>query len=277
MTFSTLISAKELHQHLDLNNWVVIDCRFSLGDTEGGRNNYLKNHIPNAIYAHLDTDLSAPIIPNQTGRHPLPTIEKMTKLFSKWGINDDTQVVAYDDRGGGIAARLWWMLQSLGHEKVAVLDGGWQHWEENNLPTDSGIITPLLKQFEAKPKTNQFVNRNFVEQMIEDKKDDFLLIDSRAAKRYRGETEPIDFKAGHIPTAVNMPFAENLDADGLFLSKEKLHNRFEKIKATTPSEKMIFYCGSGVTACHNLLAMKHAGLGNGRLYVGSWSEWIQHH
>ncbi|MGB0931544.1 MAG: sulfurtransferase [Chitinophagales bacterium] len=277
MTFSTLISAKQTYQHLDHDNWVIIDCRFSLGDSEGGRKNYIQNHIPNAVYAHLDTDLSAPIIPQQTGRHPLPSIEKMVELFSKFGIGSNTQVVAYDDRGGGIAARLWWMLQSLGHEQVAVLDGGWQHWVASGFPTDSDISLPFYQAFEAKPKVERFVDRHFIEQIIEDERGEFLLIDSRAAKRYRGEIEPIDFKAGHIPTAVNMPFAENLGTDGLFLSKDELQKRFSEVNASTPSEKMVFYCGSGVTACHNLLAMQHAGLGTGKLYVGSWSEWIQYH
>lgn len=277
MTFSTLISPKQTYQHLDHDNWVIIDCRFSSGDAEGGRKNYFKNHIPNAIYAHLDTDLSAPIIPQQTGRHPLPSIEKMVTLFSRFGIGSNTQVVAYDDRGGGIAARLWWMLQSLGHEKVAVLDGGWQYWVANDFPTDSDTVLPFHQSFEAEPKMEKFVDRHFVERIIEGEKDDFLLIDSRAAQRYRGEIEPIDFKAGHIPTAVNMPFTENLGADGLFLSKDELKQRFGEVRASTPSEKMVFYCGSGVTACHNLLAMKHADLGTGKLYVGSWSEWIEHH
>ncbi len=277
MTYSTLITALQLQEHLDHNNWVIVDCRFSLADTEAGRNDYFKSHIPNAIYAHLDRDLSAPIVLQKTGRHPLPSIEKTVELFSSWGIDSETQVVVYDDKGGGIAARLWWMLQYLGHEKVAALDGGWQHWTAMNYPLSAEVPIPIHRHFVAQPQEDRLVNRQFVEGMIEGKKECGVLIDSRAAERYRGEVEPIDFKAGHIPSAVNLPFSENLGLDGLFLSKEQLKQRFEKVKADTPIEEMVFYCGSGVTACHNLLALKHAGLGEGKLYVGSWSEWINYH
>ncbi|MFK7905003.1 MAG: sulfurtransferase [Chitinophagales bacterium] len=274
MTFSSLIPAKSLHQNLQEENWVIVDCRFSLGDKEGGRKAYHKSHLPNAVYAHLDKDLSSPIIPKKTGRHPLPSVEKMVELFSTWGIGEDTQVVVYDDRGGAIAARLWWMLQYLGHEKVAVLDGAWQHWVAQNLPTTDQTSNPIPQKFVAKLNANRLVDIDFVKESVEGKKDGFLLVDSRAAERYRGEVEPIDFRAGHIPTAVSAPFAENLGADGLLLPKKHLQQRFETLKGETPAEKMVFYCGSGVTACHNLLAMKHAGLGDARLYVGSWSEWI---
>ena len=276
MTYNTIISAKELHQNLHQENWVIVDCRFSLADKEGERKAYHQNHIPNAHYAHLDDDLSSPIIPQKTGRHPLPDLQQMTELFSNWGIDQNTQVVVYDDRGGAIAARLWWMLQWLGHEKVAVLDGAWQAWTAQNLPITSSLPTSIPKQFVAKPQAEKLVDTEFIQNLIAANQSDFLLVDSRAAERYRGEFEPIDFRAGHIPTAVNAPFAENLGADGLFLPKERLQQRFMKLKGKTPSNQTVFYCGSGVTACHNLLAMNHADLGHGKLYVGSWSEWIEH-
>ncbi|MEZ4885116.1 MAG: sulfurtransferase [Chitinophagales bacterium] len=275
MTYSTLISAQELNANMSDENWVIIDCRFSLADTEYGKNAYHQSHIPNALYAHLDKDLSSPIIPQKTGRHPLPSTEKIVEMFSNWGISNDTQVVVYDDKGGGIAARLWWMLQWLGHEKVAVLDGAWQHWLAANYPTTAIITPPKRRVFTPKLQAERMVALDFVEKTVEG--NDYLLIDSRAAERYRGEVEPIDFRAGHIPTAINAPFAENLGVDGLFLSKLQLQQRFDDLQAGIPSENTIFYCGSGVTACHNLLALKHAGLGNGKLYIGSWSEWINHH
>lgn len=270
--FKTLINASELGALINQPNVVIIDCRFSLADTESGRNDYLESHISTAQYAHLDDDLSGEIIKGITGRHPFPTIPKITDLCSQWGIDEDTQVIAYDQGHGGIAARLWFMLKWLGHEKVAVLNGGWKYWQIVNGATDSIIPTFASKKFVPNPNQQLLVNVQFMEQHVGDAA--FLYVDSRAAKRYRGEEEPIDPIAGHIPSAISVPFAENLGEDGLFLSKAILTKRFQTILANQPIEKTIFYCGSGVTACHNLLAVHHIGKTSALLFPGSWSEWI---
>lgn len=270
--FTTLISATELKSILNQSNVVIMDCRFSLADKEGGRKDYQLSHIPNAQYAHLDDDLSGAIIKGETGRHPLPSVEKITTLLTKWGIDENTQVIAYDQGHGGIAARLWFMLKWLGHENVAVLNGGWKHWQTIKGITDSTIPKVLPKAFKPNPNTDLIVDVQFMEENVGHA--DWLYVDSRGAKRYRGEEEPIDPIAGHIPSAISAPFAENLGADGLFLDKENLTQRFEKVLTTNAPEKAIFYCGSGVTACHNLLAMHHIGKTGSLLYPGSWSEWI---
>jgi len=270
--FTTIISASELTNILNQPNLVIIDCRFSLADTESGRNDYKKSHIPTAYYAHLDNDLSGEIIKGKTGRHPFPSIPKITKLLTNWGIDENTQVVAYDQGHGGIAARLWFMLKWLGHEKVAVLNGGWKYWETINGETSAVIPNSTPKEFKPNSRPNLLVDVAFMEQNLGNAA--LLYVDSRGAKRYRGEEEPIDPVAGHIPSAISAPFAENLGADGLFLDKESLTKRFEGILKNQASDQTIFYCGSGVTACHNLLAMHHIGKTDALLFPGSWSEWI---
>lgn len=270
--YTDIISALSLSTHLKDVHWRIIDCRFSLADTEAGRRDFNQNHISGAVYAHLDDDLSGEIIKGKTGRHPLPEIEKIVEQFSVWGINEKTQVIVYDDKGGAIAARLWWMLRWLGHERVAVLDGGWQEWLKNELPTDNETIDRQTRFFEAKVKPEMTFNFEQIDKLKQ--VDDFLLVDSRAAIRYRGEEEPIDPIAGHVPGAINLPFAENLGSNGLMKSREVLKERFLKEINDIPPEQTAFYCGSGVTACYNLLAYHYAGLGNARLYPGSWSEWI---
>lgn len=271
--YTTLISCKKLQQYLGRPDWVIVDCRFSLADTESGRRAYAQSHIPGAYYAHLDDDLSGSIIPGKTGRHPLPSVEAAAKLFSSWGIGPRTQVVAYDDMSGAIAARLWWMLRWLGHDQVAVLEGGWPAWQKAALPTDDQ--SPLKKnegRFIAKVQNRLFADADFVEQVRLDPQ--YRVVDSRTSERYRGEKEPIDPIAGHIPGALNYPHPGNVTPDGNWLSSENLRTRFQNLLGDTPSENVIFYCGSGVTACRNLLAFKHAGIGEGKLYAGSWSEWI---
>ena len=271
MPYTTLISAQELLQELD-NTIVIIDCRFSLADTEQGRRDYATDHIPSAIYAHLDQDLSGEIIAGHTSRHPLPSVDYLTKLFSAWGIDETVQVVAYDDKAGAIAARLWWMLRWLGHEKVAVLDGGWPYWYKHNFPVSSAEPNPKSRVFKPIVNSHQLVDVAFVDKIREDHS--FKLVDSRTKPRYQGLEEPIDPVAGHIPGAVNAPFPENVNEQGLLHTSQDLYNRFTAILGGHNPEEAIFYCGSGVTACHNLLAMAHAGLGHGKLYAGSWSEWI---
>lgn len=272
MNYTTLISCLELAERLEDERWIVVDCRFSLGDPERGRIDYGKAHIPGAVYAHLDEDLSGPVIPGKTGRHPLPTTQDMIDRFGRWGIGPGVQVVAYDDAGGGIAARLWWMLQFLGHDAVAVLDGGWPRWERLGLPTRGGVEASEPRPFTARPRADWIVDAETVDRLRAHPR--WRLVDAREGERYRGEVEPIDPVAGHIPGAVSAPFKENLHEDGLFREPEDLRRRFESVIGDTPADHVISYCGSGVTAAHNLLAMAHAGLGHARLYPGSWSEWL---
>lgn len=270
MRYTTLISAAELTRHLEDPDWAIVDCRFSLADTEQGRRDYVAGHIPSAVYAHLDEDLSGPIVPGKTGRHPLPTPEEFSRTLSGWGIDSSVQVVAYDASGGSIAARLWWMLRWLGHE-AAVLDGGWKNWQTEAKQYAKGLEERSERAFAHTVSESLVASASDVLTTMDDPS--VTLIDCRGADRYRGENETIDPVAGHIPGALSLPYVENLAEDGLFLPRELLRERFERVMSAEP-ERTIFYCGSGVTAAHNVLAMAHAGLGDARLYAGSWSEWI---
>lgn len=272
MTYTTLISTNELALHLGDPDWAIFDCRFSLADPERGRRDCLHEHIPGAIYAHLNEDLSSPIVPGFTGRHPLPTLEFTAQKFGQWGIDDRVQVVAYDDNGGGIAARLWWMLRWLGHDAVAVLDGDWRKWKNEGRPVGNNLEARPARAFVPRPRMDLLITTAEVESRMQDA--GYKLFDARAADRYRGENETIDPIAGHIPGAISAPYPDNLNPDGTFRPQEELRARFEALLGDVPAEHSAFYCGSGVTAAHNLLALKLAGLGDARLYVGSWSEWI---
>jgi len=269
---TTLISTQKLADHQQDPTWVIIDCRFSLDDTERGRQDYEHAHIPGAIYAHLDQDLSGNIVPGKTGRHPLPDVEAMATRLGNWGIGPGVQVVAYDDAGGAIAARIWWLLVWLGHDAVAVLDGGWLHWMRENRDTQRGIDSRPPQKFIPRERPEMWVTAADVERILQDPNG--RLIDSRTLDRYRGQNETLDPVAGHIPGAICLPYPVNLDEKGLFLLKDQLQSRFTNTLEETPPEAAVFYCGSGVTAAHNLLAMAYGGLGLGRLYAGSWSEWI---
>lgn len=272
MTYQTMIDCEALERGL-AQGWRIVDCRFSLADTERGRRAYLESHIPGAVYAHLDEDLSGPIVKGLTGRHPWPSVQAATALFSSWGIDAQTQVVAYDDAGGAIAARLWWMLRWLGHDPVAVLDGGFPAWQAAGLPVVSGVQMPEApKAFQPHPRPEMIADSNRVDAIRQDP--EYVLIDARGEKRFTGEEEPIDPVAGHIPGAKSLPFPGNLDASGFFLPAPNLATRFKKILDGRPPGKAVIYCGSGVTATHNLLAMRHVGLGDGCLYTESWSGWI---
>ena len=272
MPYTTLINATELRSRLEEPDWRVIDCRFDLAETEAGRRAYQAGHIPGALYAHLDEDLSGPIIPGQTGRHPLPPVETLARTFSSWGIDDRVQVVAYDALNGAVAARLWWLLRWLGHEAVAVLNGGWQGWQAEGHPVSAEKPVQPARTFTPRPRLELLANVTDI--LATRDNPAYRLFDARSADRYRGENETLDPVAGHIPGAISAPFAENLDAQGHFLPKAALQARFQDLLGTVPPERAIFYCGSGVTAAHNLLALAHADLGEGRLYAGSWSEWI---
>lgn len=265
--FSTLIDLEILERNLDRDNWVIVDCRFSLEDTEAGRQAYEKAHIPGAVYGHLDDDLCGPPL-TDLGRHPLPTPEAMTALFSLMGIEAKTQVVVYDDANGAISSRLWWMLRYMGYDAAAVLNGGWQVWEEANHPVHSGVEVNSLAQFNGAPQEGWLVTLSDLGNLP-------LLVDSRAPERYRGETESIDPRAGHIPGAINYFYQLNWDENDRYLPRHVLRERFEKFLGNATAEETTFHCGSGVTACANILALAYAGLGYGRLYIGSWSEWCR--
>lgn len=262
--YRTLVDAATLAQLLEDADWVVVDCRFDLSDTAAGRRSYAQGHIPGAVYAHLDDDLSGPPVTDH-GRHPLPTPAALTALFGRLGIDARKQVVAYDSLNGGIAARLWWMLRYMGHEATAVLDGGWAAWEAAGLPVRAGVEENAPALFTGHPRREWLVTVDAVATRP-------LLIDSRDPQRYRGELEPIDPQPGHIPGAINYFFQDNW-AEGRYLPPEVLRARLTAVLGEVAPEEATFYCGSGVTACANLLAMAHAGLGDGRLYAGSWSEW----
>ncbi|MBN1536844.1 MAG: sulfurtransferase [Anaerolineales bacterium] len=274
MVYTTIISAKELYTNLQDPEWAVIDCRFNLGDIDKGRREYLKGHIPGAVYAHLNEDLSGEIIPGKTGRHPLPTIEKAIEKFSTLGIDEHSQVVAYDDYpiNGASAARLWWLLRWIGHEAVAVLNGGWKHWLSSGFPQRDGEEQRAKRQFSANPDWSMQMDVMQVEKIRLD--DHYRLFDSRSADRYRGENETIDPIAGHIPGAYSAPFMDNYDQEGLLLPPEQIRQRFTRILNSVPIEKAVFYCGSGVTGSVNVFAAAYAGMDGAKLYPGSWSEWI---
>lgn len=272
MDYKTIIPGNVLRNYLEDPNWVIIDCRFSLEDSDEGMREYLKAHIPGAIYAHLDEQLCGTIIPGKTGRHPLPTVDDISRTFSNWGIDDQVQVIGYDDRGGAIAARLWWMLRWLGHDRVAVLDGGWSNWVSSGNPISEAKANPKSRTFTPKIRSDLLMEVHDVVEGLE--KGKIRLLDSRAPERFRGEEEPYDSVAGHIPGAISCPFALNLDENGYFLSADELRVRFEKALGEYPIDTAVFYCGSGVTGAHNVIAYLHAGLGDAKLYAGSWSEWI---
>jgi thiosulfate/3-mercaptopyruvate sulfurtransferase len=249
---------------------ILLDTRFSLADTERGRRAFAQAHLPGAQYAHLDEDLSAPVIPGATGRHPLPDIPAIAEKLGKWGITDGVQVVAYDDAGGGIAARAWWLLRWLGHDAAAVLDGGWAAWLAAGLPTSTDTPPPAPARFTPRPRPQMLVDAAHILANPPGER----LIDSRSPDRYRGENETLDPVAGHIPGAVNAFYGDTATPAGISHPPAELRARFQALLGGVPPAKAIFYCGSGVTAARNILAMEHAGLHGSRLYAGSWSEWI---
>jgi thiosulfate/3-mercaptopyruvate sulfurtransferase len=266
---NTLVTPEQLAIHL--NDWVVIDCRYSLADIEHGRRVYAGGHIPGARYAHLDDDLSSPRTAN-TGRHPLPDLAGFCKQLGDWGITPATQVVVYDDSFGSMAVRLWWLLRGLGHQSVALLDGNYPKWTREKRPVTSElpIVTPALYPVPA--SVDWGVDAAAVEAMRASPA--HKLIDARPEMRFTGEVEKIDPVAGHIPGAVNWVYEENLDLDGTYLPAGELRASYEQLLAGVAPENVVHTCGSGVTACHNVLAMEIAGLPGSRLYPGSWSEWI---
>ena len=272
---TTLVDCALLASRLDAPDWRVFDCRFDLAATQRGEQAHRQSHLPGAFYAHLDRDLSGPVTPD-TGRHPLPSPQTLCRWLGEHGVSGDTQVVVYDDTGGTMAVRLWWLLRWLGHHRVAVLDGGWQAWNAAGLPletTPPRSVEPLV--FEAAADWQQVVSTATIEQQLQHGGHALLLMDARTRERFRGDLEPIDPVAGHIPHAVNLPLQDNLDPDGRFKPAVALRAMYSAMLDGRPASAVAAMCGSGVTACHNLLAMEIAGLPGGRLYAGSWSEWIR--
>jgi thiosulfate/3-mercaptopyruvate sulfurtransferase len=277
MIFSTLIDASALRDLAGKPAVTVIDCRFDLINPEGGRRAYLKGHIPGARYADLNRDLSAPVSAG-SGRHPLPLPKNFAATVSGLGIGRATQVIAYDDAGGSFAARAWWLLRWLGHESVAVLDGGIQAWTAAGGMLDSGEEKPLPGEtpggrISPRAGSAAVIDTADIAAFLTDPK--HLLVDARAAERFAGSVEPIDAVAGHIAGAVNHPFSANLAPDGRFLPAPELKRLWDARLAGREVAHVAAMCGSGVTACHNLLSLEVAGLRGAKLYAGSWSEWIR--
>ena len=270
MAFGTLISTAALALHLDDPAYVIVDCRAKLDDLDWGTREHLSAHIPGAVHADLTHDLSGPKT-GTNGRHPLPDPAVLAQTFGRFGIASGVQVVAYDQENGMFASRLWWMLRWLGHDAVAVLDGGFKKWIAEGRPVQSGAVQPTARQFQGAPRPEMTVDVNDVATHLNAAGP--RLVDARAPERYRGDTEPIDKVGGHIPGARNHFFQWNLDDAGLFRTPEDLRSKIASSVGDVPADRIVCYCGSGVTACHNLLAFEHAGLKGAKLFAGSWSEW----
>lgn len=267
--WTTLVEAEALAAALGREDLAVVDCRFALADPEAGERAYAQAHVPGAVYAHLDRDLSDHAKQGQ-GRHPWPDAADFVARLGAWGIGPQTQVVAYDDADGAYAARLWFLLQALGHERAAVLDGGWARWTALGLPMETEIRARSETLYSATFDAERLLDAARVQAHLDA---GGLLVDVRAAERFRGETEPLDRVAGHVPGAQNRPYALNL-ADGRFKSRERLAQEFRELLRDRDPRELVAMCGSGVTACHHLLAMAHAGLPGAKLFTGSWSGWI---
>ena len=270
MAFTTLVDTDTLARHIADPMYAIVDCRFTLEDDAWGEREYAVGHIPGAVYAHLNRDLSGPKT-GSNGRHPLPDQEALGQTFSRLGIDSTMQVVAYDQDTGMFASRLWWLLRWLGHDDVAVLDGGFAKWIAERRPTSMDRRSPTPRSFRGQARPDATIDASRVAAIAH--QPGWRLVDARAPERYRGETEPIDRVPGHIPGAVNHFFKQNLGDRGTFLPPADLRaNLLNAIGGTLP-DHVVCYCGSGVTACHNLLALEHAGLHGAKLYPGSWSEW----
>jgi thiosulfate/3-mercaptopyruvate sulfurtransferase len=273
---TTLIEPAQLAAHLEDPDWAIVDCRFDLARPGWGAQAYASGHIPHALYAHLDEDLSAART-RHSGRHPLPQVEALAATFGRFGIDARVQVIGYDQGPGAFAARLWWLLRWLGHAAVAVLDGGLAAWERAGLPLSRALEPRAARRFMPRVAPHLIVNGMEVAEAVRSgalRRGEQLLVDARSADRFAGENETIDAVAGHIPGARNHPYAGNLDAHGRFLGAGQLREAWQRTLGGTSARQLISMCGSGVTACHNLLALEAAGLSGARLYPGSWSEWI---
>lgn len=273
-TYHYLISPSELLKNLGNPNYVIFDCRFDLIHPEFGLLDYQKEHIPGARFADLNNDLAG-IPTNSSGNHPLPDWGKFTEFLSWNGVNSSKQIVVYDSVSGAYAVRLWWLLSICGHKNVALLDGGFTVWNSMHLPVDSNMENALPSHFNSEFHLESVVNLIEMQNAINE--EDFLIIDARSPERFRGEVEPYYSIAGHIPGASNMFYQNNFDNNGMFQSKFQLFSQYKNLLCGKDPEKVIFYCGSGVTSLLNHFAMQMIGMKGSRVYIGSWSEWIKHH
>lgn len=262
-----LVTPQWLRDHMNDERIVIADCRFALSASEQGAEEYATDHIPGALYFHLNRDLSGPK-QEHGGRHPLPDPAALAALFSRAGIDEHTTVIAYDDQEMAMAGRLWWLLRYLGHDRVAVLDGGYAAWKKAGYEVTAEVPTPQARTFVPQLRPDMLVSV----EGVKNRKPEAVLLDSRAGERYRGEQEPLDPKAGHIPGARHFFYKDNLQADMTMLPAEQLRNRI----ADFAEQEIIVYCGSGVTACSNLLALHRAGRTDAKLYAGSWSDWVSY-
>lgn len=266
----SIVNAKWLNAHLDDPSVRVIDCRFELGKPNQGFDQYMENHISGAFYFDLEKDLSSPV-GKHGGRHPLPNIERLVDKLSTAGIDSDTKIVAYDDQGGAMAARFWWLLKYLGHEQVYLLDGGFSKWLAHDYPTSNDIPSVERKEFRPNLQNQLLSNMNEVKQNLQTKK--AYVLDSRDERRYAGLEEPIDRKAGHIPGALHYFWKNCIQDNNVWKTIDELTERF---KAFNKDDGIIVYCGSGVTACPTIVALNDLGYQNVKLYIGSWSDWISY-
>jgi len=275
--YTTLIEPSELAAHTSDPDWVVVDCRFELARPDWGASAYAQEHVPNALYAHLDRDLSGPVT-STSGRHPMPSVEAFSATVRRLGIDENVQVVAYDQGTGAYASRLWWLLRWAGHSQAAVLNGGFAAWQQAGLPVSQQSGVRQLRRFVPGGARGHVVTTAELQKLQAAgglTRGERTLIDARGADRFAGQNETLDPVAGHVPGAINHPFMRNLDAQGRFLPAETLRSLWlDTLQGQAPSN-VIAMCGSGVTACHNLLALERAGLPGAQLYAGSWSEWIR--
>ena len=273
MPLAQLITPQQLAERLGSPKSVILDCRFALEDVDYGQRSYAQGHIAGAHFADLDRDLSGPVSKGRTGRHPLPDAQRLVERLREWGVDNDSEVVLYDDGPGAFAARAWWMLVWLGKRSgVAILDGGLKAWHAAHLPLSLDPAPKRQGTFSGEPDPALLIDADHLAKRLGNA--DLTLIDARALPRFRGEVEPIDPVAGHIPGAQCAAFTDNLGPDGRFLPADQLRQRFAEKLAGRAPEHVVSYCGSGVTACHNLFALALAGYPLGKLYAGSWSEWI---
>ncbi len=272
MTYQTIISAEDLNKNINNQDWFVFDCRFMLKDPEGGLKKFNQGHIPGAQYADMDTDLASPVT-STSGRHPLPNPDELIHTLQLWGVSNSSQIICYDDMSGAFAARMWWLLKWLGHENIAVLDGGLEKWTALGLELEVDVRNREKGTFSGQANNNMWVDIEFVQKELSQNK--ITLLDARSGERFTAQDSKTDPVAGHVPGAQSFPFTGNLSKQGVFLSKDELRKRFASTLNNSESKETINMCGSGVTACHNLLAMSVADMPMTRLFVGSWSEWIK--
>ncbi len=272
LEYRTLVDSEALLQHLEDPEWLILDARFDLGDPDAGRRAYTDGHLPSAHYVHLEQQLSSAITA-KSGRHPLPDPQQLSAWFAGIGLSAATQVVVYDDMNGAMASRCWWLLRLLGHQRVAVLDGGLTQWLQAGYPLTTALPQRRHAAFSGGWHSEQLVSAEQLQDNLEGA--ELLLVDARGAERFFGEHEPIDAVAGHVPCATNRPLQMNLQPSGRFKPSAQLRDEWQQLIGNRSPSNVVHMCGSGVTACHNLLAMEVAGLSGSRIYPGSWSEWIR--